>query len=114
MISLTTHERVCGLGVMIVACQVMDPGSNPGKRKFLFLFAGGDASIYSLDLKTSALDSKLGGESVAATFKTPEATIPGANVQKVVFKGYFMCYHRQWHLLDCRFAEMSYATHTSH
>jgi hypothetical protein len=75
-------------------CQVKVKRSRPGHVDQP-LFAGGDAIFYSLDLKTSALDSKLGGESVAATFKTPEATIPGANVQKVVFKGYFMCYHRQ-------------------
>ena len=29
---------VRGLVVMIVACQVMDPGSIPGERNFYFLF----------------------------------------------------------------------------
>ena len=34
-----THTGVRGLVVMIVACQVMDPGSIPGERNFFcFLF----------------------------------------------------------------------------
>jgi hypothetical protein len=37
--SLTVVEsRVRGLVVMIVACQVMDPGSIPGERIFFFTF----------------------------------------------------------------------------
>jgi hypothetical protein len=37
--SLTVVEsRVRGLVVMIVACQVMDPGSIPGERNFFFTF----------------------------------------------------------------------------
>ena len=32
------HISVHGLVVMIVACQVMDPGSIPGERIFLVLF----------------------------------------------------------------------------
>jgi hypothetical protein len=35
---LELYPSVCGLGVMIVACQVMDPGSNPGKRIYFFFF----------------------------------------------------------------------------
>ena len=31
------YNRVRGLVVMIVACQVMDPGSIPGERSFFFL-----------------------------------------------------------------------------
>ena len=30
------YNRVRGLVVMIVACQVMDPGSIPGERTFIF------------------------------------------------------------------------------
>ena len=33
-----TTQRVRGLVVMIVACQVMDPGSIPGERNFFFSF----------------------------------------------------------------------------
>ena len=32
------HMSARGLVVMIVACQVMDPGSIPGERKFFFFF----------------------------------------------------------------------------
>lgn len=35
---LAFPRRARGLVVMIVACQVMDPGSIPGERRFLFLF----------------------------------------------------------------------------
>jgi hypothetical protein len=39
--SATARSKACsvrGLVVMIVACQVMDPGSIPGERNFLFFF----------------------------------------------------------------------------
>lgn len=40
---LAFPRRACGLVVMIVACQVMDPGSIPGERRFLFLPFGFEA-----------------------------------------------------------------------
>jgi hypothetical protein len=40
-VSMTSQRGVRGLVVMIVACQVMDPGSIPGERIFLWSIVKG-------------------------------------------------------------------------
>jgi hypothetical protein len=44
-ILLAWERSVRGLVVMIVACQVMDPGSIPGERNFLFFWLAAGTSV---------------------------------------------------------------------